>query len=200
MKTIVMIRHGFKTEDGKHITKECREEIRRNGINGVFSNTVTRIHEGSACIITRETVTPFIEHVQNKGIHIKNPILRADPRFGSDELVAKMVTPAFKEARKSGKSNFTALKKTATPKNFARWSSEAYQALLDLFNQLEEDDVCLSATHSPIIEMILKEYTAQLWQVPSDFQIKELQGIKFQAVGSAIFSAKGVGLDLPDLY
>jgi len=175
-KKIKFIRHGFKTADGKHITPECLQDIRENGIPGVGIE-VNRLHEGSDCIRTFETGEAFVDWVNANGGEVNESYIARDPRFGSDELFSKMVTPEFKAMRKeTGKGNFEVLKSTASFKNFNNWMIDLGTALMDVFNQLQEGDICLLPSHSPIVEMLVNEV---LGGNLVDLNTKELQGVTF---------------------
>lgn len=175
-KTIIMIRHGFKTKDN-HITFDCLKEILHNGINRV-GNEVNRIQLGSACIRTSETAMAFATWLTCNGGRIKSPILPADARFGSDELFGQMVTEKFKKYVKEGVSNVNALYHSANPLDFNRWANDMKSALIAIYDQLDDGDVCFSATHSPTIEMICSRVRGfALNTLELDF--KELQGVTF---------------------
>lgn len=175
MKTIKMIRHGLKTADN-HITAECLEGIRKYGIPGLYAN-INRFHKGSACVRTEETSLAVADWVKDNCGNVNQEFLEADARFGSDAMFAEMITPDFKAMRaETGKGNFEVLRKTSKTEDFERWSVGMYQALEDAFDQLDDGDVCIIATHSPTVEMLVNRI---LGGNLVDLQTKELEGVTF---------------------
>jgi hypothetical protein len=179
MKTVLMIRHGRK--NGENIDPQALEDIRTHGIPGIAQ--INRIHRGSDLIRTWETVSAYSEWLTEKAgtiDHGTRPILPSDPRLGSDELFKEMLAaaPGFMEAVKAGMTQFAAIKQLAPREQFQQWSEAAQQALLDIFAQLDDSDVCLSSGHTPMIEMVAN--VCLLWQLSESITLKELEGFRFE--------------------
>lgn len=170
-----MVRHGNKTPDN-HITADCLLGIVHHGIFGI-GNGVNRIQLGSSCVRTAETVMAFATWLTMNNGRLSGPIIPSDLRLGSDELFspAKMITPSFIANVKAGMSNFVALKESADRRDFSNWASIMRSALYNVFDQLNEGDICFSATHSPTIEMLANSFGID----GSTLNFKELRGVTF---------------------
>jgi hypothetical protein len=177
MKTIIMIRHGRK--NGEHISEDCLEEIRKNGIPGVGTE-INKIHRGSCLVRTWETARAFeVWLVVNGGV-VQEPYLDSDSRFGSDELITEIlaIAPDFLPIVKvGGVSEFEALERTAPPERFQKWSGDLFRGILDVFDKLEPDDVCLSSGHRPFIEMTAN--VALGGNLDRSTSLRELEGFRF---------------------
>ncbi|MFC1612891.1 hypothetical protein ACFL23_01025 [Patescibacteria group bacterium] len=188
MKKIQMIRHGFKDATGNHITAECLNDIRKNGIAGV--GLFNKFHKGSACVRTFETGEACVSWKAKNGGGVDTEYIEIDPRFGSDALFAEMVIDEFKKRKKeTGKGNFEVLQETSSFNDFERWTNDMYKALEYAFLKLNNNDTCLLVSHSPTIEMLVNKI---LGGNLVDLKIKELEGVTFVLSADGSVSVKNL--------
>jgi hypothetical protein len=175
MKTIVLIRHGSKTADGKHITEECLQNIRKNGIESINSITINRIQLGTEFVRTRETAEAYKDYLAN---FAASKYMAADidpmPELFSAEMNNRF-WPNGWDNPKSGQTVFAAWEENADPNLFPEWRKEMEQALWNLFMELDYGDICLSVGHTPVTEMMYTSFSDD-----NDASLKELEGVKFE--------------------
>lgn len=177
MKKVIMVRHARKI--GEVIDPVALAEIRRQGIPALRGVAVNRIHAGSEFVRTRQTVEAYMAWLEGRGSKVQLPALPADSKLGSEEMFGEILQlPNIMNEMKKGPSQFGALKRVASSEQFRRWSKSAWDALLGIFDQIDDGDVCLSVGHTPLIEMVANVHLN--WQLPEETALKELEGFSFE--------------------
>ena len=165
------IRHGFKTSDGKHITRECLKNIMEGAVPQL-TNQVNVLHPGSAEVRSTETgMAAAMWIVMNGGkIHT---YLFTDSRLGSP-AVFSMYDAEVKAAMKArGLKNYQALAELK-PEDLDDWKEDLKNWTEETFSELAPGDVCLVPCHSPTVEALYNVYAKESDDLMT---VAELEGI-----------------------
>ena len=179
MKVIYMIRHGIKGlgDQVMHITPDCLRGILLNGIQGV-PNNVNRVHLGSDCVRTRETITAFAGWLVANGGHINGQLIQPDARLGSDSMFKEMFPAPIKAIKEEkGLSNFGALMHNDRRK-VSQWHNDVLRAMRKIFWTISDNDIVAVPTHSPIIEIAMNIILEG--KLDPQMAIAELQWARFE--------------------
>jgi len=184
VKIIIMIRHGLKTEDGKHITAECLNSIIADGIPGIDTE-VNVLQHGSYYPRTDETGTAISLNLLLKGDKIARH-LPADNRLGNPGLF-NLYTPEMKMEMQNKKfTNYQGLRNLRL-EEFMGYGNGVMEFIKETFARLNPGDVCLVPTHTPTVEIAYNFCASR----PDEFmEIKELEYIFLVLHETTIFSMK----------
>lgn len=181
MKTIYLIAPGVKGEN-RHITEECQQSIETNGIPGI--PVVNRLQINMSIALAEQTIEAFEAWLLYKHSKaISEPPINSDPFIGLEAReISLLITEEVKRALKeedSIRTLYQAIKYYGPKDAFSSIGLNAMKAILHMFMQMKEEDVCLSISLSPIIEMVFEWFS----QENIKKEIVSLSGIKIVQEG-----------------
>jgi len=169
MKKLFYVRHSLK--EGDVISAEGLVKAKELGMR--FSETVTDLFHG---ILVR-TAQTLIAVMTGMGKFCENTTLHpVIEEIGTQDLFDEMVTPAFKEARKTASSNLEALMmENIEVSNFPFFLHNSGAGVEKMFSMMSDGGVGLAIGHDPIISLATEHFGLKL----NGYQMKELEYIIF---------------------
>ncbi len=183
MKTLCYLRHSIK-DANNNISPEGIELAKKQG--QILVATMGNQRQDNQIRVDRIFVGPLVRTVQTRDaffFHVV-PTLMLDeitaeiPNIGTDGLFKEIVSDEFKDAVKSGKSNFEATLGAHSPGQVLVWSRIAYHAVDEMIASLEEGQKAIAFGHSPMIE--LAAYYIHSGRLPAEYRrLAEMEGLVF---------------------
>jgi len=155
-KIIIMVRHGFKTANGRNITPECLDSIIKNGVPGLTPE-INMIQHGSYYLRTDETVCAITLNLLRNGGQIINHFPK-DDRLANPKLFGLFTDELDKETKGAGLSTHEGLR-TFRRDEYNNWTRGIDDFIFGTFSKMNPRDVCLVPAHTPVVEMSYNLYS-----------------------------------------
>ncbi|MFA6194840.1 MAG: hypothetical protein WC719_03815 [Patescibacteria group bacterium] len=184
MKTLVIIRHGRKDEDGTLVDKDQLAEIENIGIAGL--NDLVKKHQGlvifhlgTAIERTGQTIKAYERHLDiSNAINSFGGYLPADARLGSNKIFKEFSEnpEIVKEAERT--TWFNAFRRY-NPKFIEKIQINMLDAITDIFSRVDDGSLVISAGHTPMIEWLALGIDENDHKISCKIKLKELTGFIF---------------------